>query len=76
MGFVMSATCVFGGVISTFTVSAAKSQIYGDLTYMNYGGWIEITDCSTTVETVEIPEKSIIQLYGILVTMHSPVVLL
>lgn len=57
MGFVMSATCVFGGFISTFTVSAAKSQIYGDLTYMNYGGWIEITDCSTTVETVEIPEK-------------------
>lgn len=57
MGVIMSATCVFGGFVSNFTVSAAKSQTYGDLTYMNYGGWIEITDCSTDVETVEIPEK-------------------
>lgn len=57
MGFVMSAACVFGGFVSNLTVSAAKSQTYGDLTYMNYGGWIEITDCSIDVETVEIPEK-------------------
>lgn len=53
----MSAMCVFGGFDSNLTVSVAKSQTYGDLTYMNYGGWIEITDCSTDVETVEIPEK-------------------
>ena len=57
MSFVMSAMCVFGGFDSNLTVSVAKSQTYGDLTYMNYGGWIEITDCSTDVETVEIPEK-------------------
>ena len=56
-GFVMLAACVFGGFISTLTVGAAKSQTYGDLTYINYGGWIEITDCRTDVETVEIPEE-------------------
>jgi hypothetical protein len=57
ISFAISATYVLGGFISNLTISAAKSQTYGDLTYMNYGGWIEITDCSTTVETVEIPEK-------------------
>ena len=36
MSFAISATCVFGGFISNLTVSAAKSQTYGDLTYMNY----------------------------------------
>lgn len=56
-GFVILAAYVFSGFISALTVSAAKSQTYGDLTYVNYGGWIEITDCSTDVETLEIPEK-------------------
>lgn len=39
------------------TAKAAKSETYGDLTYISYGGWIEITDCDQSAETVEIPAE-------------------
>ena len=42
---------------SSLSAGAAESQTYGDLTYKNYGGWIEITDCNTSVVSVEIPDK-------------------
>ncbi len=46
-----------GSSISGLPAAAAKSQTYGDLTYINYGGWVEILDCAQDVVTVEIPEK-------------------
>lgn len=42
---------------SSLSAGAAESQTYGDLTYKNYGSWIEITDCDTSAVSVEIPDK-------------------
>jgi len=46
-----------GSSIAGLPAAAAKSQTYGDLTYINYGGWVEILDCAEDVVSVEIPEK-------------------
>lgn len=46
-----------GSAMAGLPAAAAKSQTYGDLTYINYGGWVEILDCAQDVVTVEIPEK-------------------
>lgn len=43
--------------VPSLHADAAKSQQYECLTYMNYGGWIEITDCDRKAESVVIPEQ-------------------
>ncbi|MCM1315656.1 MAG: leucine-rich repeat protein [Prevotella sp.] len=60
----MASAAVMSGMLSLMAVpssslfaGAAESQTYGDLTYKNYGNWIEITDCDTSVVSVEIPDK-------------------
>ncbi|MDE6424584.1 MAG: leucine-rich repeat protein [Ruminococcus sp.] len=60
----ITSAVVMSGMMSLITVPnsslsavAAKSNTYGDLTYINYGGWIEITDCNEYVVSVEIPDK-------------------
>ena len=52
-----AAVLAMGSSMMELPASAAKSQTYGDLTYINYGGWVEILDCAEDVVSVEIPEK-------------------